>query len=87
MFFGLNSELVIISSLESVCWGGLRNSPKTEDGEKNSYTTFCVVVAVVVFVVVPTLATKARKLAPENLVLSPEMFIHDTIDERVDSAT
>lgn len=60
---------------------------KAEDGEKNSYTTFCVVVAVVVFVVVPTLATKARKLAPENLVLSPEMFIHDTIDERVDSAT
>lgn len=60
---------------------------KAEDGEKNSYTTFCVVVAVLVFVVVPTLATKARKLAPENLVLSPEMFIHDTIDERVDSAT
>ena len=60
---------------------------KAEDGEKNSYTTFCLVVAVVVFVVVPTLATKARKLAPENLVLSPEMFIHDTIDERVDSAT
>ena len=61
---------------------------KAEDGEKNSYTTFCVVVAVVVVVVVfPTLATKASKLAPENLVLSPEMFIHDTIDERVDSAT
>lgn len=60
---------------------------KTEDGEKNSYTTFCVVVAVVVFVVVPTLAMKASKLARENLVLSPEMFIHDTIDERVDSAT
>lgn len=61
---------------------------KAEDGEKNSYTTFCgIVVAVVVFVVVPTLATKASKLARENLVLSPEMFIHDTIDERVDSAT
>ena len=60
---------------------------KAEDGEKNSYTTFCVVVAVVVFVVVPTQATKASKLAPEKLVLSPEMFIHDTIDERVDSAT
>ena len=44
-------------------------------------------IAVVVFVVVPTLATKASKLARENLVLSPEMFIHDTIDERVDSAT
>lgn len=60
---------------------------KAEDGEKNSYTTFCVVVAVVVFVVVPTLATKASKLVRENLVLSPEMFIQYTIDERVDSAT
>ena len=60
---------------------------KTEDGEKNSYTTFCVVVAVVVFVVVLTLATKASKLARENFVLSLEMFIHDTIDARVDSAT
>ena len=44
-------------------------------------------VAVVVFVVVPTLATKASKFARENLVLSLEMFIHDTIGERVDSAT
>lgn len=60
---------------------------KAEDGENNSYTTFCVVVAVVVFVVVPTLATKASKLARENLVLSLERFIHDTIGERVDSAT
>ena len=54
-----------------------------EDGENNS----CIIVSVVAAVVVATLAPKESNLAQEGLVLSPELSIHDTINEWVDSAT
>ena len=54
-----------------------------EDGENNS----CIIVSVVAAVVVATLAPKESNLAQEGLVLSPELSVHDTINEWVDSAT
>ena len=54
-----------------------------EDGENNSCIIFSVVAAVAVAILTP----KASNLAQEGLVLSPELSIHDTIDEWVDSAT
>ena len=54
-----------------------------EDGENNS----CIIVSVVAAVVVATLAPKESNLAQEGLVLSPELSVHDTVNEWVDSAT
>ena len=54
-----------------------------ENGENNS----CIIFSVVAAVVVATLAPKESNLAQEGLVLSPELSIHDTINEWVDSAT
>ena len=42
---------------------------------------------VVAAVVIAFLAPKESNLAQEGLVLSPELSIHDTINEWVDSAT
>ena len=54
-----------------------------KDGENNS----CIIFSVVAAVAVAILAPKASNLAQECLVLSPELSIHDTINEWVDSAT
>ena len=54
-----------------------------ENGENNS----CIIFSVVAAVVVAILASKASNLAQEDLVLSPELSIHDTINNWVDSAT
>ena len=54
-----------------------------ENGENNS----CIIFSVVAAVVVAILASKASNLAQEGLVLSPELSIHDTINDWVDSAT
>ena len=54
-----------------------------ENDENNS----CIIFSVVAAVVVAILASKASNLAQEGLVLSPELSIHDTINEWVDSAT
>ena len=54
-----------------------------ENGENNS----CIIFSVVAVVVVAILASKASNLPQEGLVLSPELSIHDTINDWVDSAT
>ena len=54
-----------------------------ENGENNSCIIFSVVAAVAVAILTP----KASNLAQEGLVLSPELSIHDTINDWVDSAT
>ncbi|PFX22923.1 hypothetical protein AWC38_SpisGene12567 [Stylophora pistillata] len=69
---------------EEICDCNRCGDSEIEEDENNSSSTLSAVAAVVVAAI---LAPKVSNLAPEDLVLSPELSIHDAINEGVDGAT